>query len=145
MGLLGLLVERGVIRFLYRRPRTEFAAGFLGGSNILDLEVFMDKRKPMARFANGAIVALSATEALAPGQHKFMLRKEAISFDPDAAMVSVDGSVETLNYLGSQTRSLVSAGGLQLVAMTDPASARPQKAKLRIGWRPEDLIPLDTE
>ena len=90
-------------------------------------------------------VELAGAQALAPGQHKFMLRKEAISFDPDAAMVSVDGSVETLNYLGSQTRSLVSAGGLQLVAMTDPASARPQKAKLRIGWRPEDLIPLDTE
>ena len=141
----GRIEQQGTPEEIYRRPRTEFAAGFLGGSNILDLEVFMDKRKPMARFANGAIVALSATEALAPGQHKFMLRKEAISFDPDAAMVSVDGSVETLNYLGSQTRSLVSAGGLQLVAMTDPASARPQKAKLRIGWRPEDLIPLDTE
>ena len=141
----GRIEQQGTPEEIYRRPRTEFAAGFLGGSNILDLEVFIEKRKPMARFPTGETVRLADGDGLTSGRRKFMLRKEAISFDPDRTMASIDGSVETLNYLGSQTRSLVSAGGMQLVAMTDPASARPQKAKVKIGWLPGDLIPLSPQ
>lgn len=141
----GRIEQQGTPEEIYRRPRTEFAAGFLGGSNILELEVFTERKKQMARLPDGQSVPLAAGEKLEPGRRKFMLRKEAISFDPDASMTSVNGVVETLNYLGSQTRSLVSAGGLRLVAMTDPAQAMPKKANVTIGWKLEELIALDVE
>lgn len=79
-----------------------------------------------------------------------MLRKEAIGFVPDGEapdphsgdLVSIPGVLETRNYLGSQIRSVLRAGGVQLIAMTDAALPAPRSGEVRIAWRAEDLLPL---
>ncbi len=138
----GRVEQRGAPEELYGQPRTEFAADFLGGANILELEVVRRGDVLMGLFPEGSEVELQKSDGLEPGARKFMLRKEAISLAPDTEMATLAASIETQNYLGSQTRSLVRAGGLALVAVTDPVSAKSKARDLRIGWRPKDLIPL---
>ncbi len=138
----GRIEQEGTPEEIYRRPRTEFAAGFLGGANIFELEVSKAGQSWTGRFPDGTAIPLTDTSGLQPGRCKFMLRKEAITFRPADAMTAVTGSVETQNYLGSQTRSLIRACGVDVIAVTDSDRTVTERNDIRIGWQPEELIPL---
>jgi len=137
----GRIEQAGQPEEIYRRPRTIFAADFLGGANIVTLDVVADGDRRLGRFPDGSLVPLDPALSLTPGPQAFMLRKEAIGFDPAPGLARLQGVVEAQNYLGRQTRSLLQAGGVSLVALTEPVTLAPG-AQVAIGWDPQDLIPL---
>ena len=139
----GVNEQQGTPEEIYQRPRTAFAADFIGGANVLALDVLPDRAGWRGRLPDGTTVPLDDTDGLAAGRRRFMLRKEAISLTPDEAMVTVPGKVEIQNFLGGQTRSVIAVGGLRLVAVNDSKKVRASVGELRIGWSPSDLMLLD--
>lgn len=138
----GKIEQQGTPVEIYRRPRTVFAADFLGGANIIELDIVKHGRHWQGRFPNGDAIRLAAFDGIGAGRQPFMLRKEAIVFNPPKSMVSVAAKIETQNYLGGQTRSLLKAGGIELVAITDFTRTETGRKTTTIGWDADELIPL---
>lgn len=138
----GKIEQQGTPEQIYQRPQTTFAADFLGGANIIELEVERAGGSWKGKFPDGTAIALAPSEQLKTGHQKFMLRKEAITFGPQKPLISVAGEIETQNYLGGQTRSLLNVGGIELVAITDFQNTETGKRKTRIGWNKNELLPL---
>ncbi|MEC9343040.1 MAG: ABC transporter ATP-binding protein [Pseudomonadota bacterium] len=138
----GRIEQEGTPEAIYGRPRTVFAADFLGGANIVRLEVSRSGDGWRGKFPDGTTVALAASPELETGLRPFMLRKEAISLEPDGAMTTIEGAIEAQNYLGGQTRSLIRAGGVELVAVTGTQATAAGRRATRIGWRTQELLPL---
>ncbi|MCI5076684.1 ABC transporter ATP-binding protein [Oricola sp.] len=138
----GRIEQAGSPEDIYSRPRTVFAADFLGGANIIELDVQGSGETWHGTFADGTQVPLAHASDLTAGKRKFMLRKEAVVFSPDETMATVEGSIETQNYLGGQTRSLIKVGDIEIIALTDSDRTETGRHATRIGWRPEELIPL---
>ena len=130
-------------REIYDRPRTHFAADFLGGANVLTLPVSRDGNGWRATLPDGTAVPLLDDGTLAEGQRSFMLRKEAIGVDPAGEDIArLEAVVETVNFLGGSTRLVVRAGGARLIAIDDGAITAEPGATVTIGWRHHDLVPL---
>ena len=139
----GAIEQQDTPEAIYRRPRTAFAADFIGGANVLVLDVSRGGAGWQGRLPDGSTVPLADADGMAAGSRRFMLRKEAISLDPDDAMVTVPGTVETRNFLGSQVRSVISVGGLRLVAINDAKAAARSDHVVRVGWSAADFVLLD--
>ena len=139
----GAIEQRGTPEEIYHRPRTAFAADFIGGANVLAIDVFRGESGWQGRLPDGTAVPLAHGDGMADGKRRFVLRKEAISLDPHDAMVAIAGIVETRNFLGGQTRFVIRAGGLRLVAVSDSRSAAGSAHEVRVGWDPSDFLLLD--
>lgn len=138
----GMIEQQGTPEEIYRRPRTVFAADFLGGANIFELEVSHSGQSWSGCFPDGTSVSLGESPDLEPGKCQFMLRKEAVRFNPDKSMSTINGTIQTQNYLGGQTRSLIQAGGIEIIAVTDSDKTETERHETQIGWRQDELIPL---
>ena len=113
---------------LYERPKTEFVAGFVGVSNLLQGDA--------AKAVTGAARACSIRPEkihLAP----------AGSGTPDTAM-KVDGEVESLLYLGANTRfdiRLPGGGHLAVVQQNRETHYAPEQgAKVTLWWDRRHLM-----
>jgi putative spermidine/putrescine transport system ATP-binding protein len=113
---------------LYERPKTEFVAGFVGVSNLLQGDA--------AKAVTGAARACSIRPEkihLAP----------AGSGTPDTAM-KVDGEVESLLYLGANTRfdiRLSGGGHLAVVQQNRETHYAPEQgAKVTLWWDRRHLM-----
>ena len=113
---------------LYERPKTEFVAGFVGVSNLLQGEA--------AKAVTGAARACSIRPEkihLAP----------AGSGTPDTAM-KIDGEVESLLYLGANTRfdiRLQGGGHLAVVQQNRETHYAPEQgAKVTLWWDRRHLM-----
>jgi putative spermidine/putrescine transport system ATP-binding protein len=113
---------------LYERPETEFVAGFVGVSNLLQGEA--------------AAMLTGAPRACSIRPEKIHLAP-AGSPAPDNAM-RVDGEVESLLYLGANTRfDIRLAGGGHLAVMQqnrDAHYAPAQGSKVTLWWDPRHLM-----
>lgn len=139
----GRIEQQGTPEEIYRRPRTVFSAEFLGGANIIELVVSRSGASWQGKFPDGTKVPLVVSSGLEPGKRRFMLRKEAVIFNPGKSMSTIDGIIQTQNYLGGQTRSLIRAGGTEIIAVTDSDKTETGKRDTRIGWPPQELIVLE--
>ncbi len=113
---------------LYEKPRTEFVAGFVGISNLLQGEA--------ARAATGAARACS-------------IRPEKIHLAPAGAAapgsaMRVEGEVESLLYLGANTRfdiRLPGGGYLAVVQQNRDAHYAPEQgSKVTLWWDARHLM-----
>ncbi len=102
----GRVVESGHPVELYRRPRHEFTAHFLGQTNLLQLTV----ADGMALAPWGQRVAMSG---IAPGasEARVSLRPEDLAMMPDP---SGAGCVSAVSFAGAQVNYLVQVGPLML-------------------------------
>ena len=139
----GAIEQRGTPEEIYHRPRTAFAADFIGGANVMVIDVFRGEAGWQGRLPDGTAVPLADSDGMADGKRRFMLRKEAVSLEPHGAMVAIAGIVESRNFLGSQTRSVIRACGLRLVAVGDSRRAAGSAGEVRVGWHPSDFLLLD--
>jgi putative spermidine/putrescine transport system ATP-binding protein len=113
---------------LYERPKTEFVAGFVGVSNLLQGD---------------------AAKAVTGAAHACSIRPEKIhlapagSGTPDTAM-RVDGEVESLLYLGANTRfdiRLPGGGHLAVVQQNRETHYAPEQgAKVTLWWDRRHLM-----
>ncbi len=137
---------------LYERPQTEFVAGFLGVSNLLDGEV-VGRNGELAeiRLTEGTIVRVPSSATDGSGRVRIGVRPEKLRVVPvddgasDPSAVNwVNGRVIDASYVGVSTQYLVrTADGhdLTVYAQNLETSGRAEilaaGQPVRLTWRPQ--------
>jgi spermidine/putrescine ABC transporter ATP-binding subunit len=141
---------------LYERPRTTFAAEFIGESNLLRGRLAVEDGRAWFVSASGVrLRGPGATAAPPGGACLFFLRPEKILLATDrssrADEPGASGTVEDLTYAGDVTRYRVrvGAGDTLLVKVANKSgAARPAVGDaVRLAWAGDDarVLPLDKE
>lgn len=149
----GRIEQLGPPEDLYERPKTDFVAGFLGVSNLIDGEVAgRDDRFAAIRLADGTVLrAPSASVNGAPhvrvGIRPEKLRVLAVNDDASAeanGLNSLHGTILDASYIGVSTQYLVETpAGQRLVVYAQnletsgAAEALADGQRVRLTWRPE--------
>lgn len=107
----GVLQQIGTAQQLYDRPANLFVASFLGTANILEGQVETEGND--ARFITKTGDTLSLPSGGSGGN--IVLRPQNISIQRQASANAMKGKILHREFLGSQIRYLVSAGGAELV------------------------------
>jgi spermidine/putrescine transport system ATP-binding protein len=155
----GHIEQLGSPEDLYERPETEFVAGFLGVSNLLDAEV-VGRADPFAelRLADGTIVRAPAASINGASSVRIGIRPEKLRVSaggpeadggPEANVIQ--GTVLDASYIGVSTQYLVkTADGhtltvyAQNLETSGVAEAHPDGESVRLSWRPQHTFVIGT-
>jgi putative spermidine/putrescine transport system ATP-binding protein len=138
----GRIEQVGPPADLYFRPRTVFAADFLGESNLLDATVAgVEGDVAMLQAGAGATFRAPAAPALGPGAPvKLMVRPERLALlapGEDAANV-LDGTLREVILVGGVTKYYVTLADGRAVCATrltaGPPGVASAEGKVRVGW-----------
>ena len=140
----GIIEQVGTPKDLYNRPKTVFAADFIGGANILWIEVGCMGNHFIGTLPDGSTISLSGRGDLAEGFRPFMIRQEAIRFAPEGEdVIRLEGVIESQHFSGSVIKSIIRFGDLQISAIT-PAKNTPERSgSIIFGMHYNDLIGID--
>lgn len=162
----GRIDQLGGPEDVYEHPATEFVAGFLGASNLLDGEVASLNGTARIRLRTGETIAAEDTSADAGSVVKVGVRPEKITIvpaersdaeRPDAGRNHVDGIVRMATYIGVNYQYKVDGpGGTELTVFVQnqgAAGSHPTVGQpVRLEWLPEHTFvvessgePLDEE
>ncbi len=140
---------------LYFRPRSVFAADFIGESNLLDAEVAaIDGDEVTLNAAAGALLKarLDAGRSVRPGEAvKLMVRPEMLSVLQDGANADnvLDARLTDVILVGSVTKTYARLGDGTLVAATGltrgPLRDIEKDTGIRLGWAKESGVVLPRE
>jgi putative spermidine/putrescine transport system ATP-binding protein len=142
--------QMGTPADLYFKPRTAFAAGFLGESNLLEatVESIADGRATV-KTPDGALVRAPAAAGLAPGQSvKLMVRPERLSVlgPGDAAENVVEGTLDQVIMVGGVTKYYARVTGERSVSATclthGPVAGLERGQRVRLGWSADSTVLL---
>ncbi len=152
----GRIEQVGSAQDLYERPRTTFAAEFIGESNLLRGRLVVESDR--AWFVSESGVRLRGPDAAPPtpsGSCLFFLRPEKIVLASDSSRrdgaAGAAGTVEDATYAGDVTRYRVRVGATDTLVVkvaNKSGAARPAVGDaVRLAWDVEDarLLPLDKE
>ena len=152
----GKIEQLGPPEELYERPRTEFVAGFLGVSNLLDGEV-VGTSADLAeiRLADGSVVRAQASTVDGERQVRIGVRPEKLRVvahgaDVDARANTVSGTVLDASYVGVSTQYLVqTADGHQMtvyaqnIDTSGSSEAIADGEQVRLSWQPQHTFVID--
>ncbi|HEX2766741.1 MAG TPA: ABC transporter ATP-binding protein [Candidatus Limnocylindria bacterium] len=149
----GRIEQLGTPEELYERPATEFVAGFLGVSNLLDAEVVgKGDRFADLKLRDGTVVRAPASSLNGAQPVRIGIRPEklrVVAVGDGAATTTTDantleGTVLDASYIGVSTQYLIETGdGHKLVVYaqnleTSGASeAHPDGQRVQLTWRPQ--------
>ena len=150
----GRIEQLGAPEELYERPATEFVAGFLGVSNLLDGEVASrDDRYADVRLADGTMLrapasALNGETKVRLGVRPEKLRVIAIGDDSapgfDGESNVIEGNVLDASYIGVSTQYLVkTADGHTLTVYAQnletggASEVLADGQRVRLTWKPQ--------
>ena len=129
---------------LYERPATEFVAGFVGDSNLIEGEV-LGQDGAFGRLRLGADVVVRFPWRDGLGQRAILLvRPEKLRLettDSGAELNRVEGPVEAVTYLGDATIYDIALAGARLTARQANRDGVPRPAvgdRIAIVWSPND-------
>ncbi|MCQ0988095.1 ABC transporter ATP-binding protein [Jiella marina] len=151
IGILnnGRIVQEGAPEEIYDRPKSEFAATFLGDANIF-AGTFDGTR---LRLQNGEAIDLPSDARPANGDLRLAIRPERVRLVPSAALAEsgssqssshLAGTITRRMFSGSQSTYLVESGGQEYKAIVMRGNA----GELEVGtpvamqWDRSDLIVL---
>lgn len=148
----GRIEQIGTARDVYERPRTEFVAGFIGHSNIIEGRVESAAGPDLLRVRIGrATVHVQHQDgniALGAGDKvRLMIRPEKITLS-DASEGLLCGFVESAVYMGESTRLKVRLEGGQEISVLEqnvgPANSARDRTGQRVGlrWEPGSAVVL---
>jgi putative spermidine/putrescine transport system ATP-binding protein len=146
----GRIEQIGSPQDLYFRPRTLFAADFLGESNLLDATVMaLDGEIVVLAGAGGAVLRAPAPTGIRPGQRvKLVVRPERLTIlrpGEDGANV-LGGVLREVILVGGVTKYYVTLGDGRSLAATrltaGPAGALVADARVRVSWAVESGVVL---
>ena len=145
----GRIEQIGSPEELYFRPRTEFAADFLGESNIIAGRVVAAGADGIVEGPGGLRVRAEVDPALAPGRTvKAVIRPESLRIlQPGEIAENVaEGVLAESLFIGGVCRHYVSIADdlvLSLKQLTDGGAAVPPPGThIRIGWRGDHTLVL---
>ena len=150
----GRIEQLGRPEELYERPATEFVAGFLGVSNLLDAEVagqggqFADLRLADGTMLRAPTAALNGATQVRLGVRPEKLRVLAIGDGADHALDgdsnAIEGTVSDASYVGVSTQYLVeTADGHTLTVYAQnletggASEVLADGQRVRLTWRPQ--------
>ena len=127
----GRIEQRGTPREIYEHPATEFAASFIGESNILHGELEVGGKVPCA-------AAEATPGGRLPMAAAISIRPHDISLLREAAPGALPGKIGHVQYTGSFVRVTVETGAGTLTAEPDGHTADfLQGETVYLSWRPE--------
>lgn len=145
----GRIEQIGTPQELYFRPRSLFAAEFLGESNILDATAGEDGK---LIGPGGLAIRVNEAAGVAPGRRvKVLVRPERLRLlaDREAADNIAEGELGETVFAGGMTRYFVRLpGGVVLSGkeLTDRGGDRLRPGtRFRVGWRAEHALILPPE
>ena len=155
----GRIEQLGAPEELYERPRTDFVAGFLGVSNLLDGEVTgRSGQHADVRLTDGRIVRVLAAAINGATQVRIGIRPEKLrvtaredgSLSPEAEQNWIDGEILDASYIGVSTQYLVRTGDGNTLTVyaqnldTGGASEVLSDGQpVRLTWRPQHTFVID--
>lgn len=144
-----VLMNKGIIEQidtperLYARPKTVFAAKFIGAANVMEVELRDLAGNLNFVLGDGIVLAPAPDTELPVGRYHFMLRQEAVTFNPKGKnIVRLEGTIETQNFLGSVTRSIIRIGDQKISAITPAKRTPTDGSQVTLGWNLSDFLPL---
>ncbi|MFV0386921.1 ABC transporter ATP-binding protein [Paracoccus sp. (in: a-proteobacteria)] len=139
----GRIVQMGPPTEVYERPRTRFAAEFLGDTNFLPGRVVAGK----VRLAGGQTLAVAAPLPADGEQVTLALRPEKILIGAggDAAVNQLRARITHTVYAGTAITYQADAGGISLKIFAQNSDARPHAPgqEVDLSWSPAHLVPLE--
>lgn len=110
----GRMEQVGAPFEIYNNPTTGFVASFVGQLNRLPATV-IDNVEGRLRVGRGEVRTTSGVESAPGTEVSLMMRPEELTLDDEADNV-LDGTVETVTFLGSIVRVQVAVDGGRLIA-----------------------------
>ena len=109
----GVIQQIGSQQELYDKPSNLFVANFLGTANILEgkIEILGNKKRFLTKTGD----SLSLSEGSSTVGNYIILRPQNISINHKKSKNSLPGKVRHSEFLGSQIRYIVTAGGTEIV------------------------------
>lgn len=144
----GHIEQLGRADEIYERPSSEFVAGFIGASNILDGQVeSVDEERSIIQIGGSRI--LSNVIGLKPGQAvRLLVRPERIRISAEESEHTLPAKIDSQVYLGESTQWRVSLDGGQTITVLEQNTQPFDSARSRIGekvfvsWAPESAVIL---
>jgi len=129
----GRIEQMGGAEEIYERPATEFVAGFIGVSNILEGTV-TDVRDGAAMIDLGNATVAAQSDGVVPGERvRLMVRPEKIRLSAIESDTPLRGTIEAAVYLGESTQWRVLLDGGQPIIALEQNRAPSAAAQARIG------------
>ena len=109
----GVIQQIGSPQELYDKPSNLFVANFLGTANILEgkIEILGNNKRFLTKTGD----SLSLSEGSSTVGNYIILRPQNISINHQKSKNSLPGKVRHSEFLGSQIRYIVTAGGTEIV------------------------------
>jgi spermidine/putrescine transport system ATP-binding protein len=149
----GKIEQLGTPEELYERPQTDFVAGFLGVSNLLDADVLArGDRFADLRLRDGTVVRAPTSMLNGSTRVRIGVRPEKLRVltvgDPRAETSpdtnALEGTVLDASYIGVSTQYLIeTADGHKLTVYAQnletsgAAEAHPDGQRVRLSWKPQ--------
>ncbi len=146
IGILrdGCVIQEGPKEDIYDRPRSEFAATFLGDANVLRGEA----TETGIRLADGTQIA-TATQATAGGKASCAVRPERIRIAPAAMPVDgtgnmLRGQVSKRIFAGNSSTYFVDRAGetIKVLVRNDGSEKLAEGQDVVLRWSPESTVLL---
>jgi ABC-type Fe3+/spermidine/putrescine transport system ATPase subunit len=150
----GRIEQTGPAVEIYERPATEFVAGFIGVSNILDATAVVSSGERAMLEADGALIQPPSGAGLRDGAKlRLMVRPEKIQLAFQSIPEALPGTIERVVYLGESTQWRVRLlNGSEIAALEQnhrPLSGgQDARARARTGqqvwvhWDPDSAVIL---
>ncbi len=117
----GVIQQIGTPMDLYDYPANSFVAHFLGTTNMIEGEVVTVDGRTTLKAGGG--LELPLPEIIVDGHHgAIVFRPQSVYVNPDtvtAAAMNLDGTIESLEFLGSTVRYGVKVGNITVLADED--------------------------
>ncbi len=148
----GRVEQIGPPEEVYEQPATEFVAGFLGASNLLDGEIKETRDGTTSVLLSGGTTVLVPSDRLPDGLGsavKVGVRPEKVTIEPDVGEPSpgrnsITGLLRMSSYIGvSHQYKVEGPGGTDLTVYVQNLGAAPVPQpgeRVRLVWRPENTF-----
>ena len=125
----GAIEQRGTPEEIYHRPRTAFAADFIGGANVLAIDVFRGESGWQGRLPDGTAVPLADSDG--HGGRKAPVRAAQGGDQPRPARRHGChcGDRGDQEFLGGQTRSVIRAAACAWSQSAIPGASQVPRAR----------------
>jgi spermidine/putrescine transport system ATP-binding protein len=144
----GRIEQVGRAEEIYERPQTEFVAGFIGVSNILEGTVEQVTGK-VSTISLGNVRIAARADGASPGERvRVLIRPEKISLASEVAPGSLSGRIEVAVYLGESIQWRVAIENGQTLTVLEQNREPFNDARARIGqtvgvsWEPASAVIL---
>jgi ABC-type Fe3+/spermidine/putrescine transport system ATPase subunit len=136
----GRIEQAGAPRAVYSDPATAFVADFLGGANLVPVEIVAGNGAWRARAGDGTMVSAPAPKDGAPGAATLMIRQEHLRVQragetvDSARDAEAEARIVAVAYRGQAAQIVVDALGQRLRLIADAGAAPAAGDAARIAW-----------